>query len=349
MRAAVVKRIAVAQALLRQIAEQESAPHQMARQAALGDGDCRLNRFQAQALLLAALTGRQINARAIVHAAFQLGAAQTAVGRQALPQRVLRLAWQRVVAAVKLVNSPQIEAHRIGIHAATQHGAGEQYAVKRRPSLLIHTLAAKALGRNGCNAAAITLPMQEHAARLAKLRHEPGAQVFHVLRRHGHAVTAAPVTGARPGVTRARHHGPAGSVFLHPFDRRFAQARPAMRMHHGHALRGLPACGQDGHQVCAGLADRSKAARIGGHMLGAGYGLRLGRPGAGRQANSQRQAAEVRPGKSRRESPAHSPSLDRKHALRYANTGAASACRYKNRISQRPRAAPPIQERGPCL
>ena len=129
--------------------------------------------------------------------------------RQAHPQRVLRLVGPRMVAADVLVDHAQVEPEVVGAVAAAEHAAGEQHAVVGaglavRPAHTARPPSRPRRRRSSGRAAA--------CGAAGRSAHENLAQALGVLGRHRHAVAAAPVGRAGPGVAGLHRDGPALQV-----------------------------------------------------------------------------------------------------------------------------------------
>jgi hypothetical protein len=270
----------------------------VAEQRALLDLHDRQDGLQPRRLLGRALRGGQADAGAFLDARGEVGARELRIHRQAHPQRVLRLVGARMVAADVLVDHAQVEPEVVGAVAAAEHAAREHEAVVRALHIAGRRIQ---LGRLRRHARAVALPVQQRAARLAEVAHEDLAQALGVFRRHGHAVAAAPVGGAGPGVAGLHGDGPALEVFLAALELGRAGLGAAVGVHDEHAA--VPVLRNGDPVERAGAVFTGVAARGVWHLRRAGRGLGAcpGMPGMPRARTASAPRRARRKGREGRE------------------------------------------------
>ncbi len=145
-----------------------------------------------QVLLLpvAARRGRMADAGAFVDHGIEVLQRHLRIGRDAVPERILRLVGPRHVLAIVLVHGPQVDAVLIIERRARHRAAVEEGAVEVQAAVGILRVG---LDQLRSHEAAIGRAMQDGALRLADPRDEELAGVVGVGSRHCDAVTFAPV------------------------------------------------------------------------------------------------------------------------------------------------------------
>ena len=225
-RAAVVERIAADPP--GQILEQGRGPVHVGDQLLFLDASHCENVAQLARLHRGPLTSRQPQPRAGHDPALQFGAAHARARRQSLPDRIGAVGGRRVVAAVELIDGPQVGAELIGPRPAHEDAIGQQHPIIVQRAVLTSRIK---FGRLGGDVAAPGLAVKDGAVRTAETRPEDAAAAVGVLGRHAHAVAPAAIGRADPGVALADHDGEAVEVLKRVRRLRRSGAWPAVRMH----------------------------------------------------------------------------------------------------------------------